>query len=92
MPCLAYPGAAGRSPVVGAGRRSPVARLLAARLLGARYSLLGARHSWPVSLARCSDEVGGFNGPRHLGLLAMIECSVELGSIQRRFAHWQCVV
>ena len=50
--------------MVGAGRRSPVARLLVARLLGARYSLLAARHSWPFSLARCSDEVGGFNGPK----------------------------
>ena len=35
--------------------------MLVARLLGARCSLLAARHSWPISLARCSDEVGGFN-------------------------------
>ena len=35
--------------------------MLVARLLGARCSLLAARHSWLFSLARCSDEVGGFN-------------------------------
>ena len=59
MPCLAYLGplTGRRSPVVGAGRRLLVCSLLV-------YSLLAARHSWPVSLARCSDEVGGFNGPK----------------------------
>ena len=56
LPCLAYLGplakpVAGRSLLV---CWSPVARLLVARLLVARYSL-------PFSLARCSDEVGGFS-------------------------------
>ena len=90
MPCLAYLGplASRRSPVVGAGRRSTVARLNVARLLGARSSLLAARHSWPFSLARCSDAVGRFNGPRHVGLLVMIECSIDTKKFCQSHSAW----
>ena len=56
MPCLAYPG-----PLTGRRWLVLVAGCSLARCSFTRCSLLAARHSWPISLARCSDEVGGFN-------------------------------